>query len=97
MFGRYGYREVEIVDQPLLPLPSGGAGNGTTYVTNKQSVTGFTWVPSGTSLLEGRFGWSRTAGGKNPPALGSPDAFAEPTASPACRPIRAWRAACRRS
>jgi Carboxypeptidase regulatory-like domain/TonB-dependent Receptor Plug Domain len=75
MFGRYGHRVVDIVDQPTLPLPSGGDGNGTTYVTNKQFVTGFTWAPSGTSLLEGRFGWSRTDGGKNPVALGQPSAF----------------------
>ena len=76
-FGRYGYRDVDILDQPTLPLPSGGAGNGETYVTNKQSVAGFTWVQSGTSLLEGRFGWSRTVGGKNPPALGSEAALAQ--------------------
>ena len=24
-FGRYGYRDVDIYDQPTIPLPSGGA------------------------------------------------------------------------
>ena len=75
-FARYGYRDADIVDNPPLPLPSGGAGNGLTYVTNKQFVSGFTWTRSGTSLLEGRFGWSRTVAGKSPLALGSPDALA---------------------
>ena len=74
-FARYGYRDADIVDNPPLPLPSGGSGNGLTYVTNKQFVSGFTWVRSGTSLLEGRFGWSRTVAGKSPLALGSPSAF----------------------
>ncbi|HXG57328.1 MAG TPA: hypothetical protein VNJ03_18250, partial [Vicinamibacterales bacterium] len=74
-FARYGYRDVDIIDNPPLPLPSGGEGNGLTYVTNKQLVTGFTWARSGTSLLEGRFGWSRTVAGKSPLALGTPAAL----------------------
>jgi hypothetical protein len=76
-FARYGYRDVDIFDQPPLPLPSGGAGNGFTYVGNRQLATGLTWSPSGDQLLEFRFGWSRTRGGKNPPALGTPSAAAE--------------------
>jgi hypothetical protein len=74
-FGRYGYRDVDIFDNPPLPLPSGGSGNGETYVTNKQLATGITWTMSPTSLLEVRFGWSDTVAGKNPPALGSPGAL----------------------
>jgi hypothetical protein len=74
-FGRYGYRDVDILDQPPLPLPSGGSGNGQTYVTNKQMVAGFTWARGASSLLEGRFGWSRTVAGKNPLSLGTPGAL----------------------
>lgn len=74
-FARYGYRKADLVDQSPLPLPSGGAGNGFTYVTNKQFASGFTWARSNTSLLEGRFGWSYTIAGKNPPALGTEDAL----------------------
>jgi hypothetical protein len=74
-FGRYGYRDVDIFDNPPFPLPSGGSGNGETYVTNKQFATGVTWAQSGTSLLEMRFGYSYTVGGKNPPALGAPGAL----------------------
>jgi hypothetical protein len=75
MFGRYGYRDADLFDQPPLPLPSGGSGNAQTYVTNKQFVSGFTWARSASSLLEGRFGWSRTVAGKNPAALGTTGAF----------------------
>jgi len=75
MFGRYGYRDVDIFDQPNIPLPSGGAGNASTYVTNKQLALGATYVPSGASLLEVRFGWSYTQGGKNPAALGQQSAL----------------------
>ncbi len=74
-FGRYGARNADIFDQPPLPLPSGGGGNAQTYVENKQFVTGFTWARSGSSLLEGRFGWSTTRAGKNPAALGTTGAF----------------------
>jgi hypothetical protein len=69
--GRFGYRDADITDQPPLPLPSGGAGNGFTYVTNKQFALGATYIPTNNSLLEFRLGLSDTIGGKNPPALGS--------------------------
>lgn len=75
LFGRYGYRNVDIFDDPPLPLPSGGAGNAFTFVTSRQFATGFTWARSGSSLLEGRLGWSRTEAGKNPHGLGTPGAL----------------------
>jgi hypothetical protein len=56
-------------------LPSGGSGNGAIYANNRQMVLGTTWTPSGSSLLEVRFGYSWTQAGKNPPALGSDSAF----------------------
>jgi hypothetical protein len=73
-FARFGYRDVDISDQSLLPLPAGGAGNGLTYVTSKQLATGLTWTKSDRELVEFRFGWSRTIAGKSPPALGTPGA-----------------------
>ena len=76
-FGRYGWRDLETFDEPLLPLPSGGSGNGTIYAKNQQVVLGATWVASPTSLLEMRFGWSTTEGGKNPPGLGTGTALSE--------------------
>ncbi len=74
-FARYGYRKADLFDSSPLPLPSGGAGNAFTYVTNKQFASGFTWARSNTSLLEGRVGWSYTVAGKNPHALGTEDAL----------------------
>ncbi len=70
-FARFGYRNMDSHDQTALPLPSGGSGNGNIYVRAKQVATGFTWTRTGASLLEGRFGWSSTEAGKNPPGLGS--------------------------
>src|SRR5581483_9265911 len=73
-FARYGWRELNTVDQAPLPLPSGGGGNGNIYARNKQLVAGATMTMSERSLLEVRFGWSNTQGGKNPPGLGSTSA-----------------------
>jgi hypothetical protein len=75
MFARYGMRNLTTDDQPNIPLPSGGAGNGHIYARNRQFVAGSTWIPSAQSLLEMRFGYSWTEAGKNPPALGSQSAF----------------------
>ena len=71
LFGRYGFRNLDTFDQPVIPLPSGGSGNGSIYAKNRQMVLGTTWTPSGSSLLEVRFGYSWTQAGKNPPALGT--------------------------
>jgi hypothetical protein len=75
LFGRYGYRDVDVFDQPPIPLPSGGSGNASTYVTNKQIASGVTYTPGSTSLLEIRFAWSETIAGKNPAALGTQSAL----------------------
>jgi hypothetical protein len=74
MFARYGQRKQDAFDQPPMPLPSGGSGNATVYASNKQFASGFTWARTGTSLLEFRFGWGSTQGGKDPAALGTPNA-----------------------
>jgi hypothetical protein len=74
-FGRFGWRDVDIFDHPNIALPSGGAGNAETYARNKQLAFGLTYTPTGLSLLEVRFGWSTTQGGKNPAALGQPSAL----------------------
>ena len=77
MFGRYGFRNLKTFDQPNIPLPSGGAGNGNIYARNRQVVFGATWTPSGRSLLEARFGYSWTQAGKNPPGLGTDSALTQ--------------------
>jgi len=75
VFGRYGFRNLATFDQPNIPLPAGGAGNGDIYADNRQLVLGATWVLSGTSLLEARMGYSETRAGKDPPSLGSSSAL----------------------
>ncbi len=74
VFGRYGYRDSFITDEPTIPLPSGGSSNGEIYGNNKQLAVGATYTPGGTQLFEFRFGWSRTRGGKDPLSLGTPGA-----------------------
>jgi len=69
LFGRVGWRDADIFDQPPIEGPSGGAGNSETYVTNKQFSSGLTYTATSTSLFEARFGWSNTKAGKNPFAL----------------------------
>jgi len=77
IFGRYGWRDLNTVDEAPIPLPAGGGGNGTIYARNKQLALGTTYIPGDASLVEFRFGWSDTKAGKNPPALGSAAALDE--------------------
>ena len=74
MFGRYGWRDLNTFDQPGVPLPAGGDGNGTIYARSKALALGLTWVQNPTSLLEVRLGYGTTDAGKNPPSLGSTSA-----------------------
>ncbi len=73
-FARFGQRDADMIEHPLLPLPSGGGGNGSQYVRNRQLAAGLTFLQSDKSLWELRFGYTRAQGGKKPPALGSPSA-----------------------
>ena len=74
-FARYGWRDLLTNDQTPIPLPAGGSGNGQIYARNKQLAVGTTFIPNTTSLLEVRFAWSSTQGGKNPPSLGTTSAL----------------------
>ena len=52
---------------PTIPLPSGGAGNAFDLRrATSSSRCGTTYTPTSTSLLEVRFGWSRTEGRQGP-------------------------------
>jgi hypothetical protein len=73
-FVRLSQRKANLVDNPPIPLPSGGAGNGNTRVLNQQLASGYTWTRTPTQLLEARLGISYTKGGKFPLALGLPNA-----------------------
>ena len=71
---RYGTRNLSTDDEPTLPLPAGGGGNGHIYARNKQLAVGITQLPTPMSVFDVRLGWSSTEAGKNPPALGTPGA-----------------------
>ena len=74
MFARYGMRNLTTDDQPNIPLPSGGAGNGHIYARNRQFVLGSTWTPTDSrcskcdSATRGR---ARTAGARQRQRAGS--------------------------
>ncbi|MBM3783015.1 MAG: TonB-dependent receptor [Acidobacteria bacterium] len=71
-FVRLSHRKSNIFQQPEIPGPSGGEGNGFIRVLNQSMATGFTHTLTPASLLEVRFGISRTEAGKEPPGLGGP-------------------------
>ena len=71
-FGRFGWRDVDIFDDPNIPLPSGGAGNAETYARNKQFAFGVD-LHADVARRCSKCGSAgrRTQGGKNPAALRS--------------------------
>jgi hypothetical protein len=71
-FVRASHRKSNIFQQPEIPGPSGGEGNGFLRVLNQSLATGWTNTLTPTSLLEVRFGVSRTRAGKEPFGLGGP-------------------------
>ncbi len=75
-FLRLGQLKANIFDTPPIPPPSGGAGNSSTRILDQQIATGMNWVKSSTQVLDFRFAVSRTRAGKNPAALGLPNASA---------------------
>ena len=71
-FLRVSQRKVNIFNQPDISGPSGGNSNGFTRVLNQQIDASYTWVVNSSSILEARFGISRTRAGKVPPLSGGP-------------------------
>ena len=71
-FVRVSHRKSNLFQQPEIPGTSGGEGNGFLRVLNQSMATGLTHTVTPTSLLEFRFGISRTRAGKEPFGLGGP-------------------------
>jgi hypothetical protein len=71
-FVRIGQRKSNVFNEPLIPGPSGGSGNGFTRVLNQQLAGAVTWTPTPSSLLEFRMGLTRTRAGKEPVGIGGP-------------------------
>ncbi|MEO8130391.1 MAG: carboxypeptidase regulatory-like domain-containing protein, partial [Bryobacteraceae bacterium] len=75
-FLRISQRKVNIFNEPTIPGLSGGNSNGFTRVLNQQGSGGATWIVTPRSILEARFGVSRTVAGKFPPLSGGPSMLA---------------------
>lgn len=71
VFGRYSHREANAVEEAGLPTPSGGSSNGFVSEFNRQLVVGGTYALSPSSLLDVRFGGSRSKGGRRPLEIGN--------------------------
>lgn len=69
-FVRLSHRKSNIFQQPEIPGPSGGGGNGFIRALNQQLAAAYTYTVTPASLLEVRLGLSRTRAGKEPFALG---------------------------
>lgn len=69
-FVRWSQRKSNIFTQPDIPGLSGGNSNGFTRVLNQQVGAGFTWTLNPKTVIEARFGVSRTRAGKFPPLSG---------------------------
>lgn len=69
-FVRWSQRKVNVFTQPDIPGLSGGNSNGFTRVLNQQLGAGYTWTMNSRTVVEARFGMSRTRAGKFPPLSG---------------------------
>jgi hypothetical protein len=73
-FFRYSHREFNQTDNPVIPLPIGaGSSNGNVNIVNKQYAGALNHSLTPASLLEFRFGVTRSIGGKWPVQLGLPN------------------------
>jgi hypothetical protein len=71
-FIRGSHRKSNYLQAPTIPGPSGGDGNGFIRVLNQQIAGGWTYTMTPSSMLEVRFGASKTRAGKEPPYIGGP-------------------------
>ncbi len=71
VFGRYSHRLANAFEEASLPTPSGGSSNGFVREMNRQMVYGLNWTVTPTSVMDFRFGYSRSEGGRQPIDLGN--------------------------
>jgi hypothetical protein len=65
-FARYSEHQGVIASPPNIQGPAGGNSNGTVGIFNQQVAGGVTHTFSPTSILDARFAFTRTDGGKSP-------------------------------
>jgi hypothetical protein len=69
-FFRYSEHKGIIQAPPAIPGPAGGNSNGNVNIFNQQYVGGFTHIFSQNSILDARFAYTHTDGGKGPYGAG---------------------------
>jgi Carboxypeptidase regulatory-like domain/TonB-dependent Receptor Plug Domain len=65
-FVRYSQHQGQIQSPPNIQGPAGGSSNGTVRIFNQQIVGGVTHIFNQNSILDARFAFTRTDGGKFP-------------------------------
>ncbi|WP_223295349.1 TonB-dependent receptor [Granulicella mallensis] len=66
MFARYSEHQGNIFSPPNIQGPAGGNSNGFVYIFNQQVAGGVTHAFTPNSILDARFAFTRTDGGKSP-------------------------------
>jgi Carboxypeptidase regulatory-like domain/TonB-dependent Receptor Plug Domain/TonB dependent receptor len=75
-FVRYSQHQGTIVSPPSIQGPAGGSSNGTVNIFNQQIAGGVTHIFNQNSILDARFGFTRTDGGKTPYGANLPSLMA---------------------
>ncbi len=65
-FARYSERQTEILSPPNIQGPAGGNSNGNVKIFNQQIAGGVTRTLTQNAILDARFAFTRTDGGKFP-------------------------------
>jgi hypothetical protein len=82
-FARYSEHQGVIQDAPTIQGPAGGSSsNGTVLIFNQQIAGGVTHAFTQNSILDARFAFTRTDGGKSPYGAGMPSLMAGITGLP---------------
>lgn len=75
-FVRYSQHSGKIVSPPNIQGPAGGNSNGTVNIFNQQIAGGVTHIFNQNSILDARFAFTRTDGGKTPYGASMPSLMA---------------------
>jgi len=72
LFSRYSENQGHILSPPAIQGSAGGNANGFVHIFNQQIVGGVTHTFTQNSILDARFGFTRTDAGKSPYGAGLP-------------------------
>src|SRR6202012_5015077 len=66
MFFRFSEHRADILSPPNIQGPAGGNANGNVLIFNQQAAGGVTHIFNHNSILDARFAFAHTDGGKSP-------------------------------